>query len=278
MTMIKQLNVAEHFYSVQAECVTTGHPAYFIRLKGCNLSCGFTGQHISNILKAGRNNTTAGDIVGDLHAENKATWTCDTAPIWLFGDKMSFDDMINSWKQQNIYDWIMSGRVHIIWTGGEPTIPKHQEDIVNFLDYAYDHGKTNSLLPTFYNEIETNGTFVISNDLLSRLQQINCSVKLENSGMPKEKRIVHDALKSIQSHINHYFKFVISSEDDIKEIENDFIKPFDIEPNRVVLMPGLDSQANFHERTRFSLEMAKKYGYIGLTRLHVSAWDKTVSV
>ncbi len=26
------------------------------------------------------------------------------------------------------------------------------------------------------------------------------------------------------------------------------------------------------------LEMAKKYGYIGLTRLHVSAWDKLTGV
>ena len=43
-------------------------------------------------------------------------------------------------------------------------------------------------------------------------------------------------------------------------------------------MPGLDSQKNFHERTLFSLEMGKKYGYIGLTRLHVSAWDKTTGV
>ena len=44
------------------------------------------------------------------------------------------------------------------------------------------------------------------------------------------------------------------------------------------MMPGLDSQDNFHERTRFCLEVAKKYGYIGLTRLHVSAWDKLTGV
>jgi hypothetical protein len=43
-------------------------------------------------------------------------------------------------------------------------------------------------------------------------------------------------------------------------------------------MPGLDSQDNFHDRTKFVLEMAKKYKFVGLTRLHVSAWDKTTGV
>jgi hypothetical protein len=43
-------------------------------------------------------------------------------------------------------------------------------------------------------------------------------------------------------------------------------------------MPGMDSQENFHERTQFSLEMAKKYKLRGLTRLHISGWDKTLNV
>jgi hypothetical protein len=44
------------------------------------------------------------------------------------------------------------------------------------------------------------------------------------------------------------------------------------------MMPGLDSQEDYHERTRFVLEMAKKYGYRGLTRLHISAWDRATGV
>lgn len=35
---------------------------------------------------------------------------------------------------------------------------------------------------------------------------------------------------------------------------------------------------DFHERTQFVLEMAKKYMFRGLTRLHISAWDKTLNV
>ena len=74
------------------------------------------------------------------------------------------------------------------------------------------------------------------------------------------------------------FKFVISSEEDVKEVFRDFVEPFNLPLGYVVCMPGLDSQDDFHERTRFVLEMAKKYKFVGLTRLHVSAWDKTTGV
>jgi hypothetical protein len=43
-------------------------------------------------------------------------------------------------------------------------------------------------------------------------------------------------------------------------------------------MPGLDDAANFEERTQFCLEMAKKYRFRGLTRLHIAAWNKTLNV
>lgn len=264
------LSLSESFYSVQCEGHTTGYPAYFIRLKGCNLSCGLSISRTREILRAGQGNTPSGDFIGDLHASGQATWTCDTAPVWLFGKRTTHDDLTSKWKQEGIHDWICDGRIHLIWTGGEPTIPKHQQDIVSFLDYLNK--------PTVYSEIETNGTFFIKDDLFSRLQQINCSVKLANSGMTEAQRIVPAALKRIMEHPNYWFKFVISTEDDLREINRDFIQPFNIPWNRVLMMPGLDSRENFHERTRFVLEMAKKYGFIGLTRLHVSSWDKTTGV
>ena len=34
------LKVSEIFYSVQGEGITTGVPAVFVRLSGCNLMCG----------------------------------------------------------------------------------------------------------------------------------------------------------------------------------------------------------------------------------------------
>jgi len=129
-----------------------------------------------------------------------------------------------------------------------------------------------------YYEIETNGTFYIEDELFGTLDQINCSPKLENSGMTKKQRIVPEAIERIMQHDNYQFKFVISTEEDVQEIYRDFIVPFDIPLKNVVIMPGMDKQEDFHERTQFVLEMAKKYRFRGLTRLHISAYNQTLNV
>lgn len=251
------LDISEDFYSVQCEGDSTGVPAVFIRLRSCNLMCG------------GKD--------GSLMNEGKATWWCDTEAVWRKGLQKPFTYLVDRWKKENILEWIADGRVNLIWTGGEPTLPRHQKSIVSFLDwFASNH--TNNNGESVYNEIETNGTLYIEDDFFEKLQQINCSVKLQNSGMDSKRRIKPNALYRIMEHDNYWFKFVISTDECLKEIERDFIKPLNIPHNRVLMMPGLDCQKNFHERTRFCLEMAKKYGYRGMSRLHVSAWDKLTGV
>jgi len=212
---------------------------------------------------------------GDLHKEGKATWTCDSTSQWLWRvEDKEFQYLIDRWKEEGVYQDILDGTVHIIWTGGEPTIKGHQEAIINFFKYWLEQEPN---LTSVYNEIETNGTIVIDG-LFHMLRQINCSPKLANSGMTEKQRIVPEAIERIKQHPNYQFKFVISTEDDVKEMFRDFVEPFNIPLKNVVAMPGMDSRDDFHERTQFCLEMAKKYRFRGMTRLHLSAWDKTLNV
>lgn len=257
---IETLNISEDFYSVQGEGHTSGVPAYFIRLKACNLMCG--------------------GADGGLMKQGKATWWCDTEYVWRKGLEKKFEYLVDRWIEEDILHWIVDGRVHLIWTGGEPSIPKNQKAICSFLKWFEGEIKKSEVEEDYnvVNEIETNGTIYISDDLFHQLDQINCSVKLANSGMSKSRRINPEAIQRIMSHHNYWFKFVISTEDCLKEIEKDFIKPFNIPAKRVLMMPGLDKQENYHERTKFCMEMGKKYGYTSLTRLHVSAWDQTTGV
>jgi len=281
-----KLLISEHFYSVQGEGRTSGVPAYFVRLTHCNLFCGATPKFV-NQLKKGEVALNPGGFQGDLHQANSATWTCDTIPVWIRGREYEFQELIDSWKEQGIFEDICSGLIHVIWTGGEPTIPGHQESIVNFTNYLgtvnpgafvsrYEAGK--KVKSPVYYEIETNGTIGINEELFIQLDQINCSPKLSNSGQPEKQRIVPYAIERIMLHPNYQFKFVISNEADIIEMFETFITPFNIPLKNVVCMPGLDSQDDFNERTRWVMEMAKKYKFIGLTRLHVAAWDKTTGV
>jgi organic radical activating enzyme len=276
-----QLLISSDFYSVQGEGFSTGVPSYFVRLGNCNLTCGMSRLFTNKLMK--EKSLENGEIFeGDLHVEGKATWTCDSTSQWLFrGENKDFQYLIDRWKEEGIYEDIKSGLVHIIWTGGEPTIKGHQEAITNFLGYWYsqetqDHDSRHLLTP--YHEIETNGTIYIEEPLFKCLNQINCSPKLSNSGMTEKQRIVPAAIERIMEHSNYQFKFVVSNEEDIQEMFKDFIEPFNIPLQRVCCMPGMDTQEQFHERTQWVLEMAKKYKFVGLTRLHISAWDKTLDV
>jgi 6-pyruvoyltetrahydropterin 2'-reductase len=275
-----KLKISQDFFSLQGEGKTMGYPSYFVRLAICNLSCGMSRKFLNQLVKD--NTLKEGEIfTGDLHAEGKATWTCDSTSEWaLKGEDKDFQYLINQWKEQGIYEQIRNGTIHIIWTGGEPTIKGHQEAISNFFKYwdQVDPIRPGTYGKAPFSEIETNGTIVIDRPLFRLLDQINCSPKLSNSGMTEKQRIVPTAINTIMSHINYQFKFVISTEDDVKEIFRDFIEPFNIPLDKICCMPGLDDRDNFHERTHFVFEMAKKYKFIASTRLHISAYGAVTGV
>lgn len=276
-----QLLISSDFYSCQGEGISTGIPSYFVRLATCNLTCGMSRLFTNKLMK--EQTLEDGEIfIGDLEQEGKATWTCDSTSQWLYrGVNQDFQYLIDRWKEQGIYEDIKNGTIRIIWTGGEPTIKKHQEAITNFYDYwddIIDYSGESSYDWNTFDEIETNGTVYINDRMFKIINQINCSPKLSNSGMTEKQRIVPEAINRIMEHPNYQFKFVVSNENDIKEMFRDFIEPFNIPLKNVVCMPGMDDQEQFHERTQWVLEMAKKYKFRGLTRLHISAWDKTLNV
>jgi organic radical activating enzyme len=275
-----KLLISSDFYTIQGEGISSGIPAYFVRLGICNLTCGMSRAFTNMLAKEAK--LEDGEIFeGDLVKEGKATWTCDSTSQWLWrGEDKEFQYLIDRWKEEGVYQDILDGTVHVIWTGGEPTIKGHQEAICNFLKYwqAQEGVADTEIEKIPFHEIETNGTIVIEDELFSWLSQINCSPKLTNSGMTAKQRIVPAAIKRIMEHQNYQFKFVISTEEDVQELFRDFVVPFNIPLKNVVCMPGLDDASNFEERTRFVMEMAKKYRFRGLTRLHIAAWDKTLNV
>jgi len=264
------LRISEHFYSIQGEGASVGAPAYFIRLQGCNLMCGGS--------------------KGKLVQEGKATWWCDSEKIWKQGNKFVNEDLVDCFKDQNLLNRILTGQIHLVWTGGEPTMACHVSGILSFIQYINELYPQNFL----YNEIETNGTLVVPDyfyfDKLVKdgcgykfereavIDQINCSPKLANSGIDRDIRINPEAIEQIKRHENGWFKFVISTEEDISEIQNEWIIPFELDPSKIIIMPGVDNRDDLAERTRFLFEMTKKYGYRGVTRCHILAWDRTCGV
>jgi len=114
---------------------------------------------------------------------------------------------------------------HFVFTGGEPLL--QQDTIIRILKRFPKH--------TF--EIETNGTQKVCNKLISikRNPLYTVSPKMTNSGNELEMRKVDSCFFNELSSATK-FKFVVSSYEDIKEI-NEFVKSNNISPENVYIMP-----------------------------------------
>lgn len=238
------LAISEVFYSIQGEGITTGFPSVFVRLGGCNLMCGGMGTQFD----------------GALHSE--ATWRCDTIEVWM----KALSKQVNEILDEECSEAIRNG-ANLIITGGEPLM--QQNGIVGFIDYVKEN-----INKDVYVEIETNGTVMPSEELINRVTQWNCSPKLSNSGNDKMIRINEPVLKTLNS-LNTQFKFVITTENDYKEMEQDFSF---IDWQKIFLMPSGENQELLNESKQVVAELCKN-NYLKFTnRLHIEIWNKKTGV
>ncbi len=254
------MNVSECFYSIQGEGVSQGVPAFFVRLSGCNMICG--GPN-GALLKLGR-----------------ATWWCDSEAVWKRGTDHTHQELLEKIavagreESVDLLEGILSGVVHLIWTGGEPSMDKNRQAILGFLSHLQAEYPGNKS----FHELETNGTIPCPDGFYQRMDQINCSPKLANSGMKAVVRVVPEAIHQINEHQNSWFKFVVSREEDIREIEETYLAPFKIDKRKVVIMPAVDNLKDLPGATRSIYQITKKTCYRAVTRSHILAWDRTTGV
>jgi|SRR3989344_2157459 len=187
------------FATLQGEGVTAGKPAVFLRLHFCNLACSW--------------------------CDTKYTWDQNREEFWREPVDWSFSEATTNigkaWTEKFGFE-VPSFEKRLVVTGGEPLL--QQKKIVSLL----------KLLPDWNIEIETNGTITP----LPELQgcQINCSPKLENSGNLKNRRYRPETLKAINAMQNSWFKFVVTSEGDVTEIE-EIVKECNLNPKKILIMP-----------------------------------------
>lgn len=94
------LNVSETFYSIQGEGSSTGVPAVFLRLSGCNILC------------------------------KSESWVCDSIEVWKKGVKTAFADVLAP------YIDVLNKGAHLVITGGEPML--HQKKLIEYLCWFSD--------------------------------------------------------------------------------------------------------------------------------------------
>lgn len=170
--------------TIQGEGKSQGKEVMFIRLALCNLYC---------------------------------VW-CDTPYTWNWeGTKYAHPDKykevneVHPTSDQFVLNKLRSlskSCKHIVISGGEPLV--QQKALVSLLTLLRQNG--------YYVEIETNGTVTPIPEVFQLVMQFNCSPKLNNSGVELKHRLKPQALSALSTSGKANFKFVISTDEDVKEI------------------------------------------------------------
>lgn len=226
--------------TVQGEGASAGRRAFFLRLAGCNLSCSWCDTPFT------------------------WDWTGKNGKEWDKAEEvhvMEVNDVLTSLRGMG---WDVTSMLVI--TGGEPMLQhKAIQELLNKLPVPAEV------------EIETNGTIKppesvpFSPSAKWRWVRFNVSPKISNSSNLTAKRFNLEALEEFSNRCDAIFKFVVSSADDIPEI--DFIvEKVGISPETVWLMPEGTSIGRMLELGPRVAQWAIDSGYNFTSRLHVLTW------
>ena len=163
---------------------------------------------------------------------------------------------------------------HVVISGGEPMIAKGIEEFTHLLKESGKHIT-----------IETAGTIApngIQCDLASLSPKLSDSTPKEGDinkewiDRHESKRLDYDILSEWVNSYNFQLKFVVSKEEEIKEIQNVISRiKGKILPEKVLLMPeGIDSDT-LRSRYDLLIDLCKENGYRLCNRLHIDLFGNT---
>jgi 7-carboxy-7-deazaguanine synthase len=220
---MEKLKVAELFYSIQGEGRYMGVPSVFLRIFGCNFTCGGFGMPKGQLSEE-RNKIDAESIKNYKDLPLVSTG-CDSYASWdprfkHLSPMLTTDSIVDSIMDMLPYKrWYDE---HLVITGGEPLLGWQR---------AYPSLLSNGkMMPLKEITFETNGTQFLSDDFKSYMRKwkvnreknaltFSVSPKLSVSGEKWEEAIVPEVIRQYQEVGFVYLKFVVASEEDVIEAE-----------------------------------------------------------
>lgn len=235
------------FYTLEGEGKYVGYPSVFMRLSMCNLTCA-------------------------AFKSAAAPHGCDSYVSWSVKNKISYDDILNIFEENNFINYLKDGAI-LKYTGGEPLI--QQKQLLNFTEYFINKYKFTPRI-----DFETNATIMPDTKWTSRYcATFTTSPKLSLNGDPEDKRYKPDVLKWHAEKAS-VFKFVVKEEKDILEIYSKYINDDYIKLNKnlVWLMPACGSREEHISISPLIAEFAKLYNLKFSPRMHLVLWDMALKV
>jgi organic radical activating enzyme len=232
------LSVSECFYSIQGEGRTTGTPAVFLRLSGCNLLC------------------------------KSAEWVCDSIDVWRTGVKIDFDKIFDEKMIEAFYKG-----AHLVLTGGEPAL--HQKQIFRFLIwFKNEHGflpyieiETNGTIYLSDDFFEILDQINCSYKLANSGEPFKKRIKMKSL-----KRISSHKNYFFKFVINKDLDM-----EETLETLGEVYEGFIIKSN-VYLMPAGEDQAELSKTRPIVADLCKKHFFNYTERSHIVIWNKKTGV
>jgi len=190
----------------------------------------------------------------------RCTW-CDTPyASWASeGDDLMLETVLDDVRSHLA--------AHVVVTGGEPMIAPMISQLTCRLKELGLHIT-----------IETAGTVHrrVSCDLMSispKLANSTPHVREEGKWAAQHERLRYqpEVLKKLMSEHDYQLKFVVSAEEDLKEIET-IVQETGADRSRVILMAEGTSAETIYERAQWIVEVCKREQFRYSPRLHIDLW------
>lgn len=191
----------------------------------------------------------------------RCVW-CDTPyTSWNPGGKeMSLEEILHAIESYPLD--------HVVLTGGEPLLSHEIEDLSVTLKKAGAHVT-----------IETAATIFkpVSCDLLSISPKLSNSTPWQKqngkfAAMHDQHRLNYNVVQQFIDVYDYQLKFVVDCEQDFAEVRQivDALKNVDI--TRVLIMAQARNRRQLHQKSRWIVELCKKFGYGYSPRLHIELY------
>lgn len=275
-----KIKVTELFRAIQGEGRYVGVPSIFLRTFGCNFQCaGFSmprGHLSDERLKIDPSKYSRLEDLPLVHTG------CDSYPAWDHRFKhlspfMEISEIVDK-VQSLLPNGLFDDNKHLVITGGEPLLGWQKQYIELFEEFDKRDMGLNHI--TF----ETNGTQKIRADLAKVLSDysttFSISSKLPSSGEHWEDAIKPEVVAEYADKVNDsycYFKWVVSSKDDIDDIrrvlkvyqDDDIMFP-------VYLMAAGGTSKYYNQNKKWVADICLENGWRYSPRLHLdlfgNAW------
>lgn len=238
------MKLVEEFLSIQGEGIFAGKLAYFIRFAGCNFSCFGFG------VKKSKNNK---EFIGCDTL--RAVYTADFSDEYKEFEIGILKDKLSSFKYKPM----------IVITGGEPLIHQEEPEFIELLEYLTN----NDYLVQF----ETNASIKLKNYDFYKKCYFAMGVKLENSKMPKNKRINYEAINSIINNSKGAFFKIVLDKFDLNDTSELLALRKDYSNNDFYLMPKGSTNKELSMNAKSVLEYAINNGFNYTDRVHIRIYD-----